>query len=146
MYYILYHVKGSMYLFKTLQLSNWKITMDDLSYLEYLILNHQITSTENSLSRHILAKLYSGCNENDIQYVFSIRVLATRFIIFEHYFYYFFFFNSMQFSDFMLTKDMHCRIANIIVKAVVQHAPITLDETSTQYLVHNIKQVILINL
>jgi len=52
----------------------------------------------------------------------------------------------MQRSDFMLTKDMHCRIANIIVKAVIQHAPITVDETSTQYLVHSIKQVILINL
>jgi len=52
----------------------------------------------------------------------------------------------MQCSDFMLTKDMHCRIANIIVKAVVQHAPITVDETSTQYLVHSIKQVIFINL
>ncbi|KAE9544479.1 hypothetical protein AGLY_000020 [Aphis glycines] len=102
---------GSMYLFKTLQLTNWKITMDDLSYLEHLILNHPITSTENSLSRFILAKIFSGCNENDI-------------------------------NDFMLTKDMHCRIASIIVKAVVQHAPIAVDETSTQYLVHSIKQLV----
>jgi hypothetical protein len=52
----------------------------------------------------------------------------------------------MQCSDFMLTKDMHCRIASIIVKAVVQHAPITVDESSTQYLVHSIKQVIFVNL
>lgn len=37
---------------------------------------------------------------------------------------------------------MHGRIAIIIVKAVVQHAPITVDETSTQYLVHSLKQVI----
>jgi len=59
-----------MYLFKTLQLPNWNITMDDLSYLEHLILNHPITSTENSLSRHILSKIFSGCNENDIKYVF----------------------------------------------------------------------------
>jgi len=58
-----------MYLFKTLQLTNWKITMDDLSYIEHLILNHPITSTENSLSRFILAKIFSGCNENDIKYV-----------------------------------------------------------------------------
>lgn len=36
---------------------------------------------------------------------------------------------------------MHGRIAIIIVKAVVQHAPITVDETSAQYLVHSIKQV-----
>jgi hypothetical protein len=56
-----------MYLFKTLQLPNWKITMDDLSYLEHLILNHPITSTENCLSRHILSKIFSGCNENDIK-------------------------------------------------------------------------------
>jgi len=63
-----------MYLFKTLQLPNWNITMDDLSYLEHLILNHPITSTENSLSRHILAKIFSGCNENDIKYVFSFNV------------------------------------------------------------------------
>lgn len=41
----------------------------------------------------------------------------------------------------MLTKEMHGRIAIIIVKAVVQHAPITVDETSAQYLVHSIKQV-----
>lgn len=54
-------------------------------------------------------------------------------------------FNTMQCSDFMLTQYMHCRIANIIVKAVIQHAPITVDETSTQYLVHSIKQVIFIN-
>lgn len=59
-----------MYLFKTLQLPNWNITMDDLSYLEHLILNYPITSTENSLSRHILAKIFSGSNENDIKYVF----------------------------------------------------------------------------
>lgn len=61
----------------------------------------------------------------------------------DSYFYFLFF--SMQCSDFMLTKDMHCRIASIIVKAVVQHAPITVDETSTQYLVHSIKQVIFIH-
>lgn len=53
---------------------------------------------------------------------------------------YFLFF---QCSDFMLTKEMHGHIAIIIVKAVVQHAPITVDETSAQYLVHSIKQVIL---
>lgn len=41
----------------------------------------------------------------------------------------------------MLTKEMHGRVAIIIVKAVVQHAPITVDETSAQYLVHSIKQV-----
>lgn len=41
----------------------------------------------------------------------------------------------------MLTKEMHGRIAIIIVRAVVQHAPITVDETSAQYLVHSIKQV-----
>lgn len=58
-----------MYLFKTLPLSDWKLTTDDLSYLEHLILNHPITSMENSLSRHILAKLFSGSNENDIKYV-----------------------------------------------------------------------------
>lgn len=58
-----------MYLFKTLPLQNWKLTLDDLSYLEHLILNHSITSIENSFSRHILAKLFSGCNENDIKYV-----------------------------------------------------------------------------
>lgn len=61
--------KGSMYLFKTLPLANWKLTIDDLFYLENLILNHPITSAENSLSRHILSKLHSGCNENDIKYV-----------------------------------------------------------------------------
>lgn len=43
----------------------------------------------------------------------------------------------------MLTKDIHGHIAIVIVKAVVQHAPITVDETSAQYLVHSIKQVIL---
>jgi len=58
-----------MYLFKTLPLQSWKLTMDDLSFLEHLILNHTITSTENCLSRHILAKLFSGNNENDIKYV-----------------------------------------------------------------------------
>lgn len=58
-----------MYLFKSLPLQSWKITMDDLSYLEHLILNYAIVSTENSLSRYILTKLYSGCNENDIKYV-----------------------------------------------------------------------------
>lgn len=42
----------------------------------------------------------------------------------------------------MFTKEMHGRIAIIVVKAVVHHAPITMDETSTQYLVHSIKQVI----
>lgn len=42
----------------------------------------------------------------------------------------------------MLTKEMHGHIAIIITKAVVQHAPITVDETSAQYLVHSIKQVI----
>lgn len=56
-----------MYLFKTLSLPSWKITMDDLFFLEHLILNFPITSTENSLSRHILTKLYSGNNENDIK-------------------------------------------------------------------------------
>lgn len=56
-----------MYLFKTLPLPNWKLTMDDLSFLEHLILNYSITSTENSLSRYILSKLFSGCNENDIE-------------------------------------------------------------------------------
>lgn len=56
-----------MYLFKTLPLARWKLTMDDLYYLEHLILNFPITSTENSLSRQILAKLFSGCNENDIK-------------------------------------------------------------------------------
>lgn len=65
-----------MYLFKTLQLQNWNITMDDLSYLEHLILNHPITSTENSLSRHILAKIYSGCNENDIKYVLFFKTFS----------------------------------------------------------------------
>lgn len=58
-----------MYLFKTLPLPSWKLTMDDLSFLENLILNYPITSMENSLSRHILAKLFSGSNENDIKYV-----------------------------------------------------------------------------
>lgn len=48
----------------------------------------------------------------------------------------------LQSSDFILTKEMHGRISIIIVKAVVQHAPITVDETSAQYLVHSIKQVI----
>lgn len=47
----------------------------------------------------------------------------------------------LKYSDFMLTKEMHGRIAIIIVKAVVQHAPIAFDETSAQYLVHSIKQV-----
>jgi len=56
-----------MYLFKTLPLQSWKLTMDDLSFLEHLILNHPITTIENSLSRHILAKLFLGCNENDIK-------------------------------------------------------------------------------
>ncbi|XP_025411523.1 ectopic P granules protein 5 homolog isoform X2 [Sipha flava] len=102
---------SAIYLFKTLPLPNWKITMDDLSYLEHLLLNHSITSTENSLSRYILSKLFSGCNENDI-------------------------------NDFMLTKEMHGYIAIIIVKAVIQHAPITVDETSAQYLVHSIKQLV----
>lgn len=41
---------------------------------------------------------------------------------------------------------MHGHIAIIIVKAVIKHAPITADETSAQYLVHSIKQVILSNL
>lgn len=45
----------------------------------------------------------------------------------------------------MVTKEMHGRIAIIIVKAVLQHAPITIDETSAQYLVHSIKQVIILN-
>lgn len=52
----------------------------------------------------------------------------------------------LQCSDFMLTKEMHGHIAIIIVKAVVQHAPITVDETSAQYLVHSIKQVIFRNI
>jgi len=42
----------------------------------------------------------------------------------------------------MLTKEMHGHIAIIVVKAVVHHAPFIVDETSTQYLVHSIKQVI----
>lgn len=58
-----------MYLFKTLPLHLWQPTKDDLSFLEHLILNYPITSTENSLSRHILAKLFSGGTENDIKYV-----------------------------------------------------------------------------
>jgi len=41
---------------------------------------------------------------------------------------------------------MHGHIAIIIVKAVIKHSPITADETSTQYLIHSIKQVILRNL
>lgn len=61
--------KGALYLFKALPLPDWKLTMDDLSFLEHLILNHPITSTENSLSRYILSKLFSGCNENDLKYV-----------------------------------------------------------------------------
>lgn len=61
-----------MYLFKTLPLQRWKLTLDDLSLLEHLLLNHPITSTENSLSRHILAKLFSECNENNIKYVISV--------------------------------------------------------------------------
>lgn len=48
----------------------------------------------------------------------------------------------LQSSDFILTKEMHGHISIIIVKAVIQHAPITVDETSAQYLVHSIKQVI----
>lgn len=62
------HIKNSMYLFKTLPLQNWSITMDNLSYIEQLILNHPITSTENTLSRYVLTKLYSGCNENNFKY------------------------------------------------------------------------------
>lgn len=53
--------------------------------------------------------------------------------------------NFLQCSDYMLTKEMHGRIAIIIVKAVIQHAPFTVDESSTQYLVHSIKQVIMRN-
>lgn len=43
----------------------------------------------------------------------------------------------------MLTKEIHGYIAIIIVKAVIKHAPFSVDETSTQYLVHSIKQVIM---
>lgn len=68
-----------MYLFKTLPLQRWKLTLDDLSLLEHLILNHPITSTENSLSRHILAKLFSGCNENNIKYVISLSCFFQQF-------------------------------------------------------------------
>jgi len=62
--------------------------MDDLSFLEHLILNYTITSTENSLSRHILAKLFSGNNENDIKYViylssFWLLVLSIFGFMFE---------------------------------------------------------------
>lgn len=46
----------------------------------------------------------------------------------------------------MITKEIHGHIAIIIVKAVLQHAPISVDETSTQYLVHSIKQVIFRNI
>lgn len=58
-----------MYLFKTLPLPCWKPTMDDLSFLEHLLLNYSITSTENSLSRHILTRLFSRGDENNIKYV-----------------------------------------------------------------------------
>lgn len=63
------HVKGSMYLFKTLPLQSWNLTLDDLSYMEQLILSHPIMSIENTLSRYVLTKLYSGCNENNVGYV-----------------------------------------------------------------------------
>ncbi|XP_050432163.1 ectopic P granules protein 5 homolog [Adelges cooleyi] len=102
---------GSMYLFKELPLTRWRLTADDLLYVENLILNNPIASTQNTLSRHILTKLFSECNETDI-------------------------------NDLMLTKDMHGRIAIIVVKAVLKHAPITVDETSAQYLVHSIKQLV----
>lgn len=71
-----------MYLFKTLPLQRWKLTLDDLSLLEHLILNHPITSTENSLSRHILAKLFSGCNENNIKYVISLLFFFQQFVMY----------------------------------------------------------------
>lgn len=61
-----------MYLFKTLPLQSWKLSFTDLSFLEHLILNYPIASAENSLSRHILTKLFTGCNENDIEYVTCI--------------------------------------------------------------------------
>lgn len=70
-----------MYLFKTLPLSIWKPTRDDLSFLEHLILNYPITSTENSLSRHILAKLFSGGTETDIKYVIILvfKIFSYKF-------------------------------------------------------------------
>lgn len=58
-----------MYLFKSLPLQSWKLTLADLSFLEHLLLNFPIASTESSLSRHILTKLFTGCNENNIKYV-----------------------------------------------------------------------------
>lgn len=71
-----------MYLFKTLPLPVWKLTMDDLSFLEHLILNHPITSAENSLSRYILSKLFSGCNENDIEYVL---LLSFQLLVYDSF-------------------------------------------------------------
>lgn len=74
--------QGSIYLFKALPLSSWKLTLNDLSFLEHLILNHPIASIENSLSRHVYTKLFSGCNENYIKYV-TINILLDLYI-FEH--------------------------------------------------------------
>lgn len=68
-----------MYLFKNLSLPNWKLTMDDLFFLEHLLLNFPITSTENSLSRYIFTKLYSGSNENDIKYVLRFSFFSYKF-------------------------------------------------------------------
>jgi len=54
--------------------------MDDLSFLEHLILNYTITSTESSLSRYILAKLFSVNNENNIKYVIFYKNFCYEFI------------------------------------------------------------------
>ncbi|XP_050538200.1 ectopic P granules protein 5 homolog isoform X2 [Daktulosphaira vitifoliae] len=102
---------NSMYIFQKLPLSRWKLTEDDLLYIENLILNYAITSIQNTLSRYILTKLFSECDETDI-------------------------------NDLMMTKEMHGRIAIIVVKAVLKHSPITTDETSAYYLVHSIKQFV----